>query len=81
MTMEKNCEQLAAIKFCYKVVFTAAKMWEMFVKAFGDSSVLRRVRSRLKMQSGVEGQEQRKQTKTSLGWQLFRRTTVVLLVG
>ncbi len=33
----KNFELL--IKFCCEVRFTAAKMWEMFVKAFGDSSV------------------------------------------
>ncbi len=35
----KNFEQRAMIKFCCKVRFTTAKMWEMFVKAFGDSSV------------------------------------------
>ncbi len=32
----KNFEQGAAIKFCRKVGFKAAKMWEMFVKVFGD---------------------------------------------
>ncbi len=37
--MEKNFEQRAAIKFCCKDGFTAAKMWEIFVKAFGDSSM------------------------------------------
>ncbi len=35
----KNFEQRAAIEFCCKAGFTAAKMWEMFVKAFRDSSV------------------------------------------
>ncbi len=39
--MENNFEQRAATKFCCKVGFMAAKMWEKFVKAFGDSSVLR----------------------------------------
>ncbi len=39
--MEKNFERRAAVKFCCKVGFTAAKTWEMFVKVFGDSSVLR----------------------------------------
>ncbi len=37
--MEKNVEQRDAIKFCRKARFTAAKIREMFVKAFGDSSV------------------------------------------
>ncbi len=31
----------AAMKFCCKARFTVAKMWEMFVKAFGDLFVLR----------------------------------------
>ncbi len=39
--MENNFEQGAATKFCSKVGFMPAKMWEKFVKAFGDSSVLR----------------------------------------
>ncbi len=39
--MENNFEQCAAIKFCSKVGFTAAKMWEMIVKVFGDFSVSR----------------------------------------
>ncbi len=38
-TMGKNFEQCTAMKFCCKVRFTAGKMWEMFVKAFGDTSV------------------------------------------
>ncbi len=37
--MEKNFEERAAIKFCCKAGFTDTKMWEMFVKVFGDSSV------------------------------------------
>ncbi len=37
--MEENFER-AAIKFCCKAGFTAAKTWEMFMKAFGDSSML-----------------------------------------
>ncbi len=64
--MEKNCGQYAKIKFCCKAGFTAAKMWEMFVKVFGDLlcrvlqyfdgiASLRRVRSQLMMQSRVEG--------------------------
>ncbi len=32
---------MCPIKFCCKAGFMAAKMWEMFVKVFGDSSVLR----------------------------------------
>ncbi len=36
---KKNFEQRATIKLCCKAGFTAAKMWEMFVKVFGDSSV------------------------------------------
>ncbi len=36
---EKNFEQCAAKKFCCKARFTTVKMWKMFVKAFGDSSV------------------------------------------
>ncbi len=36
----KNFEQSAAVKFCCKVEFKTAKMWEMFVKVFGGSSVL-----------------------------------------
>ncbi len=39
--IEKNFEQCTAIRFCCKAEFTAAKKWEMFVEAFGDSSVLR----------------------------------------
>ncbi len=35
----KNFEQHDAIKFLCKAGFMAAKMWEMFVKAFGDSSL------------------------------------------
>ncbi len=35
----KNFEQRATIKYYCKAGFTAAKMWEMFVKEFGDSSV------------------------------------------
>ncbi len=35
---EKNFEPCAAIKFCCKVGFTAAKTWEMLVKSFGDAS-------------------------------------------
>ncbi len=65
----KDFEQRAAIKFCCKAGFTTAKMWEMFVKVFGDSSVLHAkvfdgiarlwcMRSRLKMRSGAEGWEQ-----------------------
>ncbi len=38
--MEKNVEQCAAIKFCCKAGFTAAKTWDRFVKVFGDSSAL-----------------------------------------
>ncbi len=38
--MEKNFEQCAAIKFCWKAG-SAAKMWEMFVKVFGYLSVSR----------------------------------------
>ncbi len=37
--MEKNFEQSAAIKFCCKAGFMITKMWGMFVKPFGDSSV------------------------------------------
>ncbi len=37
--MEQNFEQRAAIKFCCKAGFIAAKMREIFVKAFGDSFV------------------------------------------
>ncbi len=50
----KNVE-CAAIKFCCKVGFMAEKMWEMFVKAFGDSCVLCAMVFRWH----------------SLGWQLF----------
>ncbi len=39
--MENNFEQRAATKFCCKVGFMAAKMWENFLKAFSDSSMLR----------------------------------------
>ncbi len=39
--MVKYFEQRAAIKFCHKAEFTAMKMWEMFVKVFGDLSVPR----------------------------------------
>ncbi len=76
--MEKNFE-LVAIKFCYKTGFMAAKMWEMFVKAFGDSSVLRATIFRL-LSWFVVGEESIKDAersrrprtkKTSLGWQLF----------
>ncbi len=80
--MEKIFEQLSALKFYCEAGFMAAKTWEMFIKAFGNSSVLRLwyfhgiaglrwVRSRLKTQSGAEGREQRKQMRTLLRWQLF----------
>ncbi len=66
--MEKNFEG-AVIKFCCKAGFVAVKMWEMFVKEYGDSSVSRatvfRWHSRFAVgeestQSGTEGREQRK---------------------
>ncbi len=36
---KKKFEQYAAIKFCCKAGFTAAKTSKMFVKVFGDLSV------------------------------------------
>ncbi len=39
--MEINFEQCAVMKFCCRTGFTAAKMWRIFVKPFGDSSVSR----------------------------------------
>ncbi len=81
--MEKNFEQHAAIKFCCKAGFTAVKRWEMFVKAFGDSSVSRamvfRWHSRFAAsKESIEDAEwsgrpgtMKTNKKTSLMWQLF----------
>ncbi len=80
--MEKNFEQRGEIKFCCKAGFMAAKTCKMFVKAFGDLSVSHATVFRwhnwfVGGQESLEGaewslgQEQQKQMKTSLGWQLI----------
>ncbi len=77
--MKKNLEQRATIKFGCKERFTAAKMWEMFVKALGDSSVSYTTvfQWHSQFEVGEESIEDVKwsgrlaTTKTLLGWQLF----------
>ncbi len=76
----KNFEQRAAIKLCCKAEFTAAKMWEMFVKeAFGDSSVLHAIvfrwhRRFVAVEESIKDAEWSGRAgtmKTLLRWQLF----------
>ncbi len=80
--MEKNFEPPAAIKFSYKAGFTAAEMWDMFVKPFGDSSMSRATVFRwhslfVASKESIEDAEQSgrsgttKMKKPSLRWQLF----------
>ncbi len=74
--MEKNFEERATIKCCCKVGLTAAKMWEMFVKVFDDSSMSRAMVFCWHSQfaAGEESIEDAERsgrlgtTKTSLGW-------------